>query len=836
MKTTTFLFILCLFISAMGYAQQAPVNVQVKGQVTDSLTNETLPYVTIRITDRATPPVLVKAAAADENGRFNIPINKKGDYLLSVQYVGKIVSTIPFVVGDQKIVDMGVIAISAESNSLSAVEVVADKPLVKVDLDKITYSMEDDPESKTNNVLEMLKKVPMVTVDGEENVQLKGSSNFKIYLNGKPSNMISNNPKDVLKSMPANTIKDIEVITDPGAKYDAEGVAGIINIITQKNTSMGGYTATLNGSVDSRGGFRSGLYLMLKSGKIGFNGGYNYGKYKSPEGTSYSFRDNYTATAANVGKYLTQNGSQKYDGNHQYGNGELSIELDTLNLINIGFNRWGGNGESKSVSNETMKDINQLMIYEYDRISRSKNEYGSTEVNMDYQRTFSVKERLLTASYRFGHSPDNSDSYSGYDLQSGTPPFDIFENKQYSDAKMNEHTFQVDYTTPFSKIHSFETGAKYILRINQSESGYQFLDPSTNVWEDKSDPMYEFKHSQDILAAYGGYSLKLNKWAVKAGLRYEATWLEAKYPLDESNNYKADYGNFVPSVAVTYRIKPSQNIRFGYNMRIMRPSIWQLNPYENTSDPTNTRKGNPNLDAVKSNSINANYNFFNPKINFNINTSYNFTNNSIEYITTVNNNGGNTSTYDNVGKNRSFFVGGYVNWSPIPKFRIYSNTSLRYIDVQAPNYGKTGQVVSNNGFNFGFSGGIQYTMPWKLNLEGNGGYYSPYISLVGKGSAFNYHSFSIRKAFMTDRLNVRMYVASLFKKNDTYTNKQDIPNQFFYEMENKTPRRQVGLSVSFRFGELKAQMKKVQRSISNDDSMGGGQSGGQGGGQGGGGQ
>lgn len=825
MKNCRLLIVFLLLLSTMGYAQHLPTKAQVKGQITDSLTNETIPYATIRITDNSTPPILVKAAAADDNGKFNITMDKEGEYLLSVQYVGKIVASVPITIDDKKVIDMGKIAISAESNSLSEVVVSADKPLVKVDLDKITYSMEDDPESKTNNVLQMLKKVPMVTVDGEENVQLKGSSNYKIYLNGKPSNMISKNPKDVLKSMPANTIKDIEVITDPGAKYDAEGVTGIINIVTQKNTSMNGYTASLNASADSYGGYRGGGYLMMKSGKIGFTGNYNYGKYKSPEGTFSSFRNDYTATTANANKFLTQNGAQKYDGDNQYGNGELSIEIDTLNLINIGFNRWGGNSDSRSNLLQTMQNMDMATAYEYRTNMKSKGDYGSTEMNMDYQRTFSVKDRLLTASYRYGYNPNNSESGSDYDLITGVLPPSAVTNRQYSDAKMDEHTFQIDYTTPISKIHTIETGVKYILRINQSKSGYEFLNAS-NEWESKSDPMYEFKHDQDILAAYGGYNLKLNKWAFKAGLRYEATWLDAQYPLNEAGNFKTNYSNVVPSATATYRIKPAQNLRLGYNMRISRPSIWQLNPYENTSNPSYTSKGNPELDAVKWNSFNLNYNFFNPKLNFNLNTSYSFANNSIESITLLTN-GKSVTTYENVGVSRNWYTGGYFNWSVTPKLRIYSNVSLTYIHIEAPDYAN-GKTLSNHGFNYGFSSGIQYTMPWKISIDAGGGYYSPYIGLMGKGTSFDYHNLSLRRPFIQDKLNVSVFVSSPFKKENSFKTKQDVPDIYYFESENKFQRRQVGISISFRFGELKAQVKKVQRGITNDDSMGNSQGSGQG--------
>ena len=165
--------------------------------------------------------------------------------------------------GDKQPVDMGKIALSEQSTELDEVQVVAQRPLVKVEIDKLTYNAKDDPESSTSNVLDLLRKVPMVTVDGEDNIQLKGSSSFKIYMNGKPSNMITNNPSQVLKSMPANSVKDVEVITDPGAKYDAEGVGGIINIITDKRMDEG-YSGSVGANGDTFGGYGGNAYLSLK--------------------------------------------------------------------------------------------------------------------------------------------------------------------------------------------------------------------------------------------------------------------------------------------------------------------------------------------------------------------------------------------------------------------------------------------------------------------------------------------------------------------------------------------------------------------------------------------
>ena len=238
-----------------------------------------------------------------------------GVYLINFTSVGKSPVQKEFSVSENhKNVDLGKILIAESTEMLKGVEVVAQKPLVKAEIDKVTYSVEDDPDSKTNTTLEMLRKVPLVTVDGEDKIQVNGSSSFKVHVNGKPNNMMSNNPTEVLKSLPANSVKSIEVITDPGAKYDAEGVAGILNIITTGG-GMEGYTVTLNAGVGNRGYNASG-YGTVQVGKFTVTGNYAYNRNISPRSYFANGREDFTSENY---KYLSNEGSAKNKGNFQYG-------------------------------------------------------------------------------------------------------------------------------------------------------------------------------------------------------------------------------------------------------------------------------------------------------------------------------------------------------------------------------------------------------------------------------------------------------------------------------------------------------------------------------------
>ena len=815
------LFFLCL--PTLLHAQKnTGNNTLVKGIIADASTNETIPYATIRVFQETKPEKVYKALATDENGNFKINIEQGGNYILVVEYIGKNKTEKKFTADNSKALDLGTILLADDNKLLSEVVVTAQKPLVKVDLDKITYSIEDDPEATTSTALDMLKKVPMITVDGEDNIQLKGSSGYKIYVNGKPSTMITSNPKDVLKSMPASSIKNIEVITDPGAKYDAEGLAGIINIITQKQSSMGGYNATVNSRVDTRGGYGMGAFLTAKVGKFGFSGNYNYYSYRQPWNTSKSFTENKEDSKY---KYLNQTGRNKNKGNGQYGSGEISYEIDTLNLVTVGFNRYHGTSKNDQDMSVLYQSTSFENTMQYDQYTKGKSTYGSTDLSADYQRSSAkVKDRLYTASYRLSLSPND---WSSDNRRTGILKTSDLLNNQYSDGSSNEHTFQLDFTTPFAKIHTLEAGAKYIIRLNKSNSGYQFKDQEADDWTIQSSDLDHFKHQQDIIAAYLGYNVKLNKFGFKVGGRYEYTDVKVKYSLAPTNNFGSNYSNLIPSATVSYQLKPTQNFRLGYNMRILRPGIYQLNPFSNTTDSTNISVGNPKLDAVKSHSISLNYSFFNPKLNINANLSYDFANNNIEDITTSQN-GIRKTTYENIGKNKNLALNTYISWAPTSKLKIINNTSATYIDIKANNQDN----LSNSGFSIQSYMNIAYTLPAKFRLNGFVAARTKQITLQSEGYAGYFYGMSVSKDLLKDKLSLTLSAQNFMTKNLVFKNETKTPTMHM-RTEDKYKFMRVGISVSYKFGEMKEQIKKAKRTITNDDVMSGGQQGQQGGGQGG---
>lgn len=839
MKIKCSLLLIMLVVSSLVAAQNAAPTFQIKGVLLDSLTQEGEPYATIKIVKKEAPANALKMLVTDMKGKFQEKVPGTGNFVMTISSIGRNTIVKDFTVkAGEKLVDFGTLYITDASNELGQVEVVAQKPLVKADIDKIEYNVQDDPDSKSNSVLEMLRKVPLVTVDGEDNIKVNGSSSFKVYVNGKPNNMMSNNPTEVLKSMPANSIKHIEVITNPGPKYDAEGVGGILNIVTV-GSGLEGYTATFSGNVSNMGA-GGGLFGTVKSGKLTVSARYNYNYNDRPR--SYSGGNRRTVGDVTEGSSdLDYDGSSKGHGNFYSGSMEASYEIDTLRLVSMSFGLWGGGNNSTSINNTLATapgTSNEL--YRYVSDGRSKSSWYSIDGGVDYQRMFHVKDRMFTLSYKINTSPQTSDSYSTYNDMHAATDWEDFLKRLYdlnNDGSQNttEHTFQADYTTPIGKIHTLEAGAKYILRDNSSEDDrYERQIGTTGDYVLDEEHSSHYKHQNDILAAYMGYGLRVKKISGRLGVRYEHTKQEVKYLLGRGDDFNKNFDDVVPSASIGYKLTDMSNLRFGYNMRIYRPGIWYLNPYLNDSNPTNISQGNSHLDSEKSHSFNLSYSNFTQKFNINLSARYSFTNNSIEQVTEqvkdteiegLQNPTGKEvlySTYQNIGKSRNASLSGYVNWNATSNTRIYANLYGNYTYMEGAN------GLKNDGWNLFAYGGAQQSLPhdWRISLNIYG--QTPWIMLQGKGSSFFDYGLSVNKSFLNKRLTLSAFASNFFKKYTSPTSSIEGVG-FTQDSWNRYTRQRFGVSVSYRIGELKASVKKAARTISNDDVKGGGGEGGGGG-------
>ncbi len=618
--------------------------------------------------------------------------------------------------------------------------------------------------------------------------------------------MISGNPSQVLKSMPANSVKDIEVITDPGVKYDAEGVGGIINIVTDKRVDDG-YSGSVGANGDTFGGYGGNAYLATRYGKFGFTGNSGYYYHKRPESESGFTREEFSPQ-----NLLTLNGKNKSDGGGLFLSGALSFEPDTLNLFNLSGSRYGGKFKSHSMQEALSSGARP---YSYNTRSNSTVEYGGMSLSADYQRSFKRKGEMLTISYRFEDNPNDSEYDSEYENVTGVFYYtDGYKLRSVNNAGGKEHTGQLDYVNPLNGKHSIETGLKYIFRDNTSRADHTFFDTEEGVWKPDVSRKNDLDHTQNITSGYAGYGFKSGKTGVKLGFRGEYTQQEIHFMGSQLDTIvQTNFFDLVPSVTLSYQLGMTRTLRGGYNMRISRPGIWYLNPYVNDVDPNNISYGNPNLDAEKQHNFNINYGAFSQKLNFNVTLSYAFARNAVTGYSFIEN-GVTHNTYANIGKNQTVGTNLYVSWTPTQVVRTYLNGGINYTDIRSTEKSE----LRNSGFSGRAFGGLTFTFPGDFRVGANGGLFLNRIQLQTKQSPFYFYSFSLMKSFLNKKLDLSLNLQDVLSKNRKISS-TTTGEGFWQENIFHYPMRSIRLSVSYRFGELKASMKKVQRTISNEDLM-----------------
>lgn len=835
MKQTLISMALILMLALCAKAQNTQHSYTITGVVADSVTHEGEPYATLTIAraDSAAKPV--KQALTDIKGRFSISSNGTGSYLLMVRSMGRKPMQRAYTVdATTRTIDLGTLLLQDGGNQLETVEVVAYKPLVKADVDKIAYSVEDDPEANTNTVIEMLKKVPMVTVDGQDNIRVNGNSSFKIYVNGKPNNMMTKNPKEVLKSMPASSIKKIEVITNPGPKYDAEGVGGILNIVTE-GKGPEGYNATFSGRANNSS-YGGGLYATVKQGKLTMSVNYNASSNHSPKGYTYSDRSQ-IGTDGTVTSSTVADGYTKGHSQWQGGDVEASYEIDTLRLITGSFSlsKFTSKRDALNTAFSTVPATGQL-LYGYRSPSHSKENWDDYSASLDYQRSFSVKDRLLTLSYRLESSPSTSDSRYLYTDREAADDWQTFidrmrDQRMDGDENTMEHTFQIDYTTPFAKHHTWEAGAKYILRRNKSDNDRYNLGTGDQDETYDSDNSSHYRHHNDILAAYTGYGLTLDKWSARLGLRYEHTLQKVEYLLGRGTNFRKNFDDLVPSARLGYKFNDATNLSLGYKMRINRPGIWYLNPYLDDRTPDAISQGNPNLDTEKSHAVDLQFSSYNSKLTYTLTGTYRFVNNSIESVDRLVNDrdieglpnptGKDViySSYANIGHIQYAGLMAYANWTPITNTRITLNGSVGYSHMS------DGQSLRNHGWCTNIDASLQQTFAktWIFNAS----YYvqTPQPTLQGKDARYQWYNFSLSKSFMDKRLTLTAYIINPFGKRYFCYRSETVADNFRTTASSSWCQLYYGVSVRFRIGKLKASVKHTERTVENNDVKQGGRGG-----------
>lgn len=807
-KTLIILLAALLCITAFaGEEGQFGVKHIVKGLVVDSLTRSPEPSAVLQFFQKGSDSPLA-FTTTDLEGNFNITIDGVGDYKLLFSNIGRKPVELAFVLAEEEIVDLGTIEVSDDVKTLAAGSVVAQRPLVKMEVDKMSYDVANDVDSKSSTVLDMLRKVPMVTVDGQDNISVNGSSSFMVTIDGKPNPMFSSNASQIFKMMPASAVESIEVITNPGVKYDAEGVGGVLNIKLARaangsKASTDGQYGTVRLIGGNRGG-GAGLYYSLQKSKftMSLNGN---GVYQVVNGVS----SDVTRTQNTALGPINTKSFSNIDQSTPFGMGNLSAsyEIDSLNLLTATFGVMAMDASYKTLGQTSVG------AFSYNSDTDGKLNTGNYNLTVDYQHNWAkVPERSFTLSYQFTGSPNFNGSTNKYSAASEGDLLSLIDRRSDSRSLSMDNTIQADFTTPIAKGQKLSAGAKLIFRHNSSDSKLYLWNGSDFAFDAPGSLLYHFYNN--IAAAYGEWNGTFGKFGLKAGVRYEYTM--QKYTTDSSSPFTANYGDLVPTASIQYSFNPMSNLGLSYNMRISRPGISYLNPYVDTTDPTSKTYGNSSLNTEHAHNLNLVYNLYTPKFMMNLTGSYSFNNDGISQYSFYDSMGILNTSYGNIVSSNTAGLSAFMNVNLGSRTRIFMNANTSYSKFFSSTLDQ-----SNSGLSYSLALGGQYTLPSDIRLSANLMNMGKSYNLQGYNTGMNMVMASASKDFFNDKLNVSVVAATHIGKGPKMAMTiHSEGKDFVSDMVNSIPLRIVNISVSYSFGSARGiQVKKAGKSISNDEQL-----------------
>lgn len=789
-----------------GGAAGPTVTGKITGSIIDSSNREVVEFATVALR-RAGSTKDINGTITDEKGGFKLENVSNGKYEIVISFLGYETKTIRNIELTPKKPDaqVGTILLAVEGVSLQTVTVEDQASLIENRVDKMVYNAEKDATSAGGSAVDVLQKVPMLSVDLDGNVSLRGSTNLRILINGKPSGMFSSNVADALKMIPADQIKSVEVITNPSAKYDGEGSGGIINIITKKKNAEG-----TSGSVNSALGTRQNnlfLNLGLRKGRFGINGGGGAFWGWPGKGTNSLDRTNYVGNETVKTSELGTNTTSRI-GYH--GNIGADYDFNAFNSISSTFRANGFGMDRNSVTNVSVDDqiLDQKLLY--GRINESNILRGGFDWNTDFRRTFKKKDQEFGLAFQWSNNKSLTDNIF---ITENNPDYN-FNQKSDNDGINNEYTIQADYTHPFSAKVKMEVGAKSVLRDINSDLNYFNFDPDQQVYLPDAGRTSLFKYSQDVMAGYASMTAGLSKTiSMIAGVRWENTNIHGRYSTGSGDPFSNDYNNFLPNISISKQMKNFRTIKLGYSKRIQRPSLFFINPFQDAQDTRNITVGNPLLRPELTDQLELALTTYLKGSMVNLSFYAKHTDDIIENLTEIRNDGTSQATFKNAGDNYSYGMNAFSSVNLSKKWTLRGNVNIG-------SYNTKSDLTQEN-----FSAGIQYnafimssfdfkTKGLKADLFGI--FNSPRRSLQGTTPSFSMYSIGLKKEILKKKGTLGFNTVTPFNRYRAF--KSSIQGDNFIQESNfKIPFASFGVNFSYQWGKMNFNAPQKKRGVKNDD-------------------
>ncbi len=772
-------------------------------------------YAAVALVDVASEKNVV-GTVADFDGNFMLTGFKDGKFQVQITFMGfqTYTSETFSISGSNSTIRLGNISLVSEDVALEEVTVMGQRDLFEEKVDRTIYNAENDRTLVGGDASDVMRRVPMLSVDMDGNVSMRGSSNILVLINGKQSAIVANNVADAMKQIPAEEIKSIEVITSPSAKYDAEGTGGVINIVTKKN-NLQGASLNINSSVGLRGS-NLGLNASLKRGKMGWTlggfgrAGYNINGFFEND----QLVTNADGTTLNIQQYADTRNNMAF-GRYNFG---WDYEINKTNFMTASVSYGLRNMVNRQEGLLTETYMEDMLVNALLRDVNVNNLSNNVDVNLNYTKTYEKPQKEFSISSLYSQNNQNNDFINS--LYNGTFT-DIASRIKNNNLGINrEFTLQLDYVTPLADGKQIlEYGAKNILRKAVSEFAYFRAEGSDGEFVRNEDVNLsnEFSYDQNVSSAYMSYTASFWKdYSFKGGLRYEYTTIAADFRNSELNAEIPNFGLFVPSLNLSRKMSNGNMVKAAYNRRVQRPSLNFLNPNINAANPQQITQGNPLLAPELTDNYEMSYSTFTKAATINFTSYFRNTTGSIQPIRTVQDNDIIFTTFENIGRERAYGFSIFSNINLSGKFSLNGSVDGYYArldnGIADPLF-----AASNEGFVLSGRLFANYSLPNNWQIQSFAFARGRQVQLQGTAGGFGMYSLNINKQFNEKRGSIGFGAENFFTSVFTINNELMTPTIM---QQSTIGMRNMNFKINFnyRIGKLSVeQTRRKRRGVSNDD-------------------
>ena len=829
MRTRIVLSFILLFF---GWVTLQAAEYKISGKIVDA-GGEPLPSATI-VLYKAGETTMFKGDATNFDGLFELKGLTAGNFRMEISFVGFKTKSIDLVLTEEKPEKKySKIILQEDAALLTAVEVSAKRASLQVDIDKKTFLVNESAVSDGMSASEVLKEIPSVDIDVEGNVSMRNNENVEIYINGKPSGLSDDNKGDILEQLPAGSIERVEVITNPSSKFDAEGSAGIINIVMKKSYDKASYYGSVSAGISYPWGWKPG-------GSTSANINFSKGKWTTFVNLGYNNRKSVGSGVTERKTYkgdtllLNQNSESDFVMNSGFLRMGTDCQIDSLNRIGVsGIFSIGGRDRNQDIDYEKgYLLMNDAIFNAYQtRNSSTDNRRPMGNVTLDYSHDFAENHTLSTSFNFFAFQNKNDMVYEQCDFDSlhVSVPNNNYVQNQNSFNHSRNFEGQIDYTNPLTSTSKIEAGLKasFLNQFSDVESSIKRGNSQDFVPQHELDNNFELH--QKIYAGYVSYGNKFHRFAMQLGLRGELSDIDWSLNTTGETSDKKPYFDVFPTAFFSYVVSEKDELQLSYTRRISRPRRYWLNPYKNVSDSTNISFGNPDLDPEYTNSFEFNYVKTFTNHTFMASLYYQLMQDVIQRYSWMTGEAM-ISTYANLTTSHSTGLELILkdHWKVVG---LTTNVNLYYYKLNGGEFninttmnGSVSDVSvtidDKQSFSWTAQVAADFSLPKDFNLQVTGNYRSPRVTAQGKSLSNYFINLGLKKPFLDKRLVATLSVRDLLNSRKRKSETWD--DDFYQYSESSWSGRTINFNLTYNFGNMKAKKDKkngADTSTSSDDDV-----------------